>query len=390
MKRFRLVGRLILLLIPVGLFAQEVADTEGFQWGSVYVRPEASVLEAYDDRVLFDPVSGKSQSDFYTEAAAGVALNNLPARYNLSANARYGYRFYSDSVDLNDDFYDGGAAIGTDQNPFKWGLSADVTKSLNYNTTYDPSTGNGPDSILTDQPNRRSIVQGNMAYEKQISEKGSLTPGYNVQHYFQEFEGPGTAEWQIHNASLLYRHEHSEKTKFTAEGSYGLQVNDDEDGRIGTVEVGAESSMSDKVSWRASAGFSVADYELSGSGYGGILNLHVVWQATEKVSAYVFGGNDFQPGYGGGAARMVYRAGYGADWQFATRWSVSGTALHDYQESLNDNNPSLGTGEVRHFFVAQCGYTITRKLLLSFSGSYINDEFEADQTVLSLNLGYRY
>lgn len=390
MRHFRLAGLLILLLTPVGLFAQELAGPEGFQWGPVYIRPEVNVLEAYDDRVLIDSVSGNSTGDFYTEAGAGVSLNNLPARYNLSANARYGYRFYSDKIDLNDDFYDGGAAIGTDQNPLKWGLSADVRKSLNYNTAYDPSSGDGPDSILTDQPNRRSIIRGSIAYEKQISEKGSLTPGYTIQHYFQEFEGSGTAEWQIHNASLLYRHEHSEKTKFTAEGNYGLQVNDDEEGRIGTVEVGAESGMSDKVSWRASVGFSVADYEVSGTEQGGVLNLHVVWQATEKVSAYVFGGNNFQPGYGGGAARIVYRAGYGADWRFATRWSVSGSALHDYQDSLGEGPASAGVGEVRHFFLAQCNYSITRKLLLSFRGRYVNDEYEADQTVLSLSLDYTY
>ncbi len=389
MESLRSVGLLLLLLIPGGLFAQEIADVEGFQWGSMSIKPEASVLEAYDNRVLFDEMSGAT-GDFYTEVAAGIFLNNLPARYDLSAKARYGYRFYSDLGGLSDDFYDAGAAVSTDENPFKWGLSADVVKSLNYNTAYDPSTGSGPDSILTDEPSRRSIARGNIAYEKQWSEKTSIMPGYDVQHYFQEFQDSGSAEWQIHTASLQLGHGYSAKTKLTLGGSYSLQVNDDEDGRIGTVEVGAESSMSDKVVWQALVGMSAADYEVSGADQGVVSNLRVVWQATEKVSAYIFGGNDFQPGYEGGAARMAYRVGYGLGWKPATRWMVGGSVLHDYQESLGSGPASPGTGEVRHFFTANCGYDVTKKLQISFSGRYIDDEFDANQTVLGLSLGYAY
>lgn len=390
MEHSRLVGLLIPLLIPVGVFAQESADIEGVQWGGMDIRPEASVLEAYDNRVQFNETSGEAISDFYTEAAVAAALNNLSARYNLSARAQYGYRFYSENTDLNGDFYNAIVAVGTDQNPFKWGLSADVTKSLNYNTGYDPSTGEGPDSILTDAPNRLFVAQGNVAYEKQLAEKISIMPGYYIQHYFQEFQDTGTAEWQIHRGSVLLRHGYSSKTTFTLGGAYSLQVNDDEDGYVGTVEVGAESSMSDKTSWRASVGVAAADYELSGSGQSGILNLRVLWQASEKVSAYIFGGNNYQPGYGGGAARMVYRAGYGVDWQLATRWALSGSVLHDYQDTLGSSPPSPGVGEVRHFLTANCGYDITKKLLLSLSGSYVNDEVEVDQTILSLGVDYRY
>ncbi len=378
-----------LLFVPAGLFAQGIAENEEIHWGPVSIIPEASVLEAYDNRVLLDS-NDNATGDFYTEVATGVSLRNLPARYDLSANARYGYRFYSEQIDLNDDFYDAGAAVASSQNSLKWGLSGDVTKSLNYNTTYDPSTGDGPDSILVDGPNRRSVVQGSLAYEKKVSEKTAILPGYGVQHYFQEFQDSSTAEWQTHNVGVELVHEYSAKTRFAVGGDYSLQVNDDEDGYIATVEVGAESSMSDKTSWRASVGFSAADYELSGSDQGGILNLRAVWQATEKVSAYIFAGNDYQPGYDGGAARLVYRAGYGAGWQITTRWTLGGSVLHDYQDTVGSGNASPGADEVRHFFTAQCGYDITKKLQLSFSGRYINDEFEVDQTVLALSLGYTY
>jgi len=377
------------LLLPIGLVAQESTESEGFHWGPVLVRPEASVLEAYDDRVRLN-AAGAASSDFYTEAAAGVSLNNLSARYDLSADVRYGYRFYSEQTDLNDDFYGTGAAIASSQNPFKWGLSGDVEKSLNYNTAYDPSTGDGPGSILVDAPNRRSIIRGHLAYEKQVSEKISIVPGVNAQHYFQEFQDSSTAEWQIYNASVRLQHEYSPKTQFTVEGSYSAQVNDDENGNIASVEIGAASKMSDKISWRASVGFSAANYEISGSSQGGVFNLRAVWQPTEKLSAYIFGGNDYQPGYDGGGARMVYRAGYGANWQVVERWTLGGSVLHDYQDSLGGGPASPGVGEVRHFFNAQCFFNMTEKLLLAFRASYVNDEFPEDQTVLSLSLGYKY
>ncbi len=137
MEHSRSVSLLLLLLLPSGVFAQEAADVDGVQWGGMDIRPATSVLEAYDNRVQFDENSGESTSDFYTEAMAAIALSNLSARYNLSAQAGYGYRFYSDNIELNDDFYNVGGVIGADQNLFKWGLSADVIKSLNYNTTYD-------------------------------------------------------------------------------------------------------------------------------------------------------------------------------------------------------------------------------------------------------------
>ncbi len=381
---------LLVLLLPGGLFAQEVADTEGFEWGSVSIRPEAGVQEAYDNRVLLDRTSGDSTSDFYTEVAAGVVLNNLPARYDLSANALYGYRFYSDNTDLNDDFYSGGLAVSTDENAFKWGLSGNVTKSLNYNTYYDPSNGNGPDSILTDQPNRISTGQGNIGYEKPVTEKTVITPSYAVTHYYQEFEGPNTAEWQTHTASVVAGHQLSSKTELLLGGYYILQANDDEDGSIVIVGGGVSSRISDKVSWQVLGGMGYADYDLSGSDQAGLLDLKGQWQATEKVSVYAFYGNNYEPGYGGGAARLVYRAGYGANWNPALRWSLGGSVLHDYQKSLGSGPPSPGTDEVRHFFTAQCGYEIARKWQLSLLGSYINDEFEKNQTVVSLRLTYQY
>jgi len=386
----RPVVLLMLLLMPGWLFAQEAADPEGFRWGPVRIVPEARVLEAYDNRVRYNDVSGDASGDFYTEVVGGLSLNNLSARYNLSANARYGYRFYFDNTDLDDDFYDAGIAVASSQNPFKWGLSGDVAKSLNYNTAYDPSTGDGPGSILVDGSSRRSIIRGHLAYEKQVSDKISIIPGLSAQNYYQEFQDFSAAEWQTYNANVQLKHEYSTKTQFTLEGGYSAQVNNDEDGHIVSVEVGAASKMNDKISWQASVGFSAADYEVSGASQGGILNLRAAWQATEKVSAYVFAGNDYQPGFGGGGARMVYRAGYGVDWRIATRWALGGSMLHDYQDSVGGGSASPLTGEVRHFFNAQCSFDITKKLLLALGGSYVNDEFPVDQAVLSLSLDYKY
>ncbi|MCF7863813.1 MAG: hypothetical protein K9L89_03375 [Kiritimatiellales bacterium] len=385
MKTFHKAAFLSFCLIPAGLLAQEASDAGGIQWGRVSIRPEASVLEAYDNRI-FNETGG---SDFYTETAAAVSFENLPARYDLAAQAGYGYRFYSENTELNDDFYNGKASVSSDQNPLKWGLSSDLEKTLNYNNHYDPATGQGPGSILTNQPNQRVVSRGHIAYEKQVTDKTAIEPGYGVLHYYQDFQGGGTAEWQEHDASIQIRYRNSAKTLLTAEGMYSLQVNDDENGYISTVTVGIENNMTDTLSWRASVGVAAADYEVSGSDQSGIASLRLRYQPNEAISAYVFGKNDYQPGYGGGTARRVYRAGYGADWRLASRVSIGGQVLHDYEQELGSGK-ATSYGGVRHFFTAQCGYDITRKLLLSLSGSFVNDEYEQNQTVVALNLGYRY
>lgn len=371
--------------IPAGLLAQEASDAGGIQWGRVSIRPEASVLEAYDNRI-FNETGG---SDFYTETATAVSFKNLPARYDFSAQAGYGYRFYSKHTGLNDDFYNGKASVSSDQNPLKWGLSSDLEKTLNYDNYYDPATGQAPASILTDQPSRRSVSRGNIAYEKQVTDKTSIEPGCDVLHYYQDFQGGGTAEWQEYDASIQTRYRHSTKTLLTVGGMYSLQVNDDDNGSIGSVTVGIENSMTDTLTWRASIGVASADYEESGSDLSGVGSLRLFYHPNDSVSAYVFGENDYQPGYGGGAARRVYRVGYGADWRLASRFSIGGQVLHDYEQELGSGN-ATSYGGVRHFFTAQCGYDITRKLLLSLSGSFVNDEYEQNQTVVSLKLDYKY
>jgi len=390
MERPRLAELILVLSIPAGLLAQDGSAPGGVEWGAVAIHPEASILGAHDNRVQFDRTSGKATSDFYSEVAGGLSIENLSARYSLSANGSYGYRFYTGNPDLNDDFYGIGGAVASGENPLKWGLSADIAKMLNYDTGYNPSTGDGPGSILVDGPNRSLTIQGNIGYEKQLTEKSSIVPGYNLQHHYQELPDSGTAEWQIHDLNIELQKKHSAKTQLTARGDYSLQVNNDENGSIGTIEVGAGSRMSEKVSWQASLGYSVANYEISGRDQSGVVNLRIFWQATEKVSAYVFGGNDYQPGYDSGAARMVYRVGYGASWSPFLRWVLGGSVLHDYQDSVGGGSASPGAGEVRNFLDAHCTYRIARRLLLSFSGRYVDDDLEASQTVFSLGLDYKY
>lgn len=378
---------LLALLLPAGAFSQAM-EADGIYWGGMHIRPEASVEEAYDSRVQIDD-NGNAQDDCYTEVAAAIMLQNQPARYNLSAKAAYGYRYYSEYNDLNDDFYNTGASFSSDENPVKWGLSADLDKTLNYNTDYNPTTGKGPGSIITNAPNKRFVGQGNVSYERNVAEKTAIVPGYRFLYYHQEFDGGGSAEWQAHSADLQVKHQYSPKTVLSAGVAYSLQVNDDDDGSIGTVFVGAENSLTEKISWGAQAGVSAADYEKSGSGIAGVAKLRLLWQVTEKFSVYAFGGNDFQPGYEGGAARMVYRVGSGVDWQVSSRWIIGGQVLLDNENSLNGNGTTTGDN-VRTFLNAQCAYRVTKKITTSLNGSWVNDEYKEDQIVVALNLNYSY
>ncbi len=387
MKRIG-IGFLTLALSTSLLPAQELNSEKGFELGIFRIRPEASVLGAYDDRVTIDPSGSDADGDTYGEVAAGLHLDNTDARFDVSGQALLGYRFYNEYTGLDNSFYDFGAAVASAQNPLKLGLSAYLKKTLNYDTT----VGEGDlAATLTRNPSTRFSARGNVAYEKRVSDKTTITPGYDLWYYLQNFDEPGRPddEWMEHRGGLELGYDYSKKTVFTLSGYYSLQLTEEEDGHIGTVVVGARSRVTEKTQWIAQIGVATADYELSGTGESVVSRVRATWQATEKVFVYVFGGNSFQPRSGGGGAQLVYRLGYGVNWRVVSRWSLGAQILHDYEESLT-NPVGGGSDEVRHFFSAETSYNLTRQFTLSLTGRYVNDEFEVDQAVVSLGIGYRY
>ncbi len=380
------VSSLLLSLLATGILA---AGPDGFQWGSAVFRPEASVLGAYDNRALRNAdgyVAGT-----YAEWLAGLSLNNLPAMINYSATGRYGQRYYTESSGLDSSFYTLRGAVASGDSPLIWSLSTDWSRTLDYNSGYDPESGQQPDSILTSEDSIRSVSEGTLGYDIKISDASSLRPSYALQHYYQTFQSSSNAEWQIHQADVQYRRKQSEATVLTVGGTYGLQVNGEEEGSVASVTLGLERKVSAKTSLLASIGYSFADYELSGTDQGVVSNLRGSWSMTEKISVYLFGGNDFQPGYGGGAARWVYRLGYGMNWSALEKISLQASVLHDYQDVIGSNvsnDPSLGT--LRSFFDASLNYSIWSKITSGLSYRYVRDELTPDQQVVALQLGYVY
>lgn len=384
MKSLGIIAPCIVLLAATA-FAQ---GPNGMRLGNLELRPEAGVLAAYDDRVFDGPAA---DGDLYAEAAAGVRLNNLPAWIDFTAAAYYGYRFYNEYTGLNDDFYTVMAALESREDPIKWGLLADWRKSLNYNTTYDPGSGRPPDSILNNEPNRRLNVEGDVAYDWLISDNSSLRPGYRVNHYNQEFQSGETAEWQIHRVGIQYRRGLGETHIVYVGAAYSLQANDDEDGFVGSAVVGAEGEITEKTSWNVEIGYAHADYELSGKDDGVVSVLRGLWQATDKISVYAFGGNDFQPGYQGGAARWVARVGYGLNWRILEKLELRGSVLHDYQEAIG-GNPVYDQvlGELRTFMAVSAEYRFTDRFSSELGYRHNRDEKNPDQNIIFLSATYAY
>lgn len=375
------------LLVPTLVLAQQVHDEAGFEWGPLRIRPEAEARGAYDNRVAIDPL-GDAEDDLYGELAAALYMENLPARYDFSAYAGYGYRLYNDYSVLDDDFYKAGVAIASDNQPLKMGLASRLKKSLDYDTVYEDSSGSEPGAILTGDPSTRYTTEARVAYEKSLTDKTTIAPGYDVWHYFQDFTGQEDAEWLVHRLSLQLGYGYTEKTRLFLTGDYRLQVNDEEDGSIGSVLVGAEGRITEKTRWLAHIGVAAADYELSGTDQGIVGLLRGNWDITEKVSAYAYGSSDFQPGYDGDGARRVYRLGYGGVWRIIDRWSLDAQVLHDYQEELGD--AASGDDEVKNFISVRTEYALMQRLALAASIRYIMDEQEADQTIAALSAVYRY
>ena len=379
-------------MVFCGVATLALAENEGaIQWGNMVLKPSTSVVGAYDDRVNLLP-DDKADGDFYADIEAGLRLENLPARFNLKANAFYGYRFYDENTDSDGDFYRGGGLLASSENPFKWEIRAGVAKTLSYDTDYDPAEDNRPASIISDTPNRRTDLQGTLSYDVPLTERTALRPQYSILHYYQEFEGSSSSvNYLVHQAGLQLRRKYSEHTTFAAGGSYGVQLNNEEKGRVATVSAGVESRVTDRVTWLAELGYSYGDYEISGRDHGPVSHIRGNWTITDKVSAYVFGGNEFQPGYGDTGARLTYRLGYGVGWGFAEKMALRVSMLHDYQDEVGNNtstDPVIGV--VRHFFDTGITYQFYRRLNADLGYRYVNDEKKPDQQIVSLRLAYSY
>lgn len=383
MKTYGVFFLFILFVLLAGNSARSEAS-EGVELGNLVFHPEVGVAGTYDNRVLTAP----AESDFYSEASAGLEINNLPARYNLAAFGRYGQRFYSEYTELDDDFYSVGAGLKSEQQLLKLSVSADYRKTLNYDSIYNPATGGGADGVLTDLPSKRSNTRGAISYDWMVSDRMSLVPGYGVWHNYQKADGSDEvdAEWVVHDVSLPMRYALSDKTYLSAGGSASLQVNKEEDGIIGTVFVRADSRATEKTTYGIMVGVSGADYEESGTDARAVSDARIAWRTTEKVSIYVFGGNGFRPGYSGGPARMVYRAGYGVKWEFLENWFFDGQGLHDYEQAIGSDPEDIVDGGVQHFFTGRIGYSLPRYADISAVARFVNDEEDEDRTTLSLRL----
>jgi outer membrane scaffolding protein for murein synthesis (MipA/OmpV family) len=115
------------------------------------------------------------------------------------------------------------------------------------------------------------------------------------------------------------------------------------------------------------------------------------WQATDKISTYAFAGNDFQPGYDGGAARWVARLGYGINWAVTEKLDLRGTAFHDYQEAIAGNAAyDQVQGELRTFLAASARYQFTDRFSSEFGVRHNNDEKDPEQNIVFVNVSYDY
>ncbi|MEN7973465.1 MAG: hypothetical protein ABFR47_06485 [Verrucomicrobiota bacterium] len=376
----------VALLLPSLVQAQRMRDEEGVVWGSFRIRPVAEALGAYDNRVLVDELSGDAEGDLYAELTGALYFENLPAQYDFSAYTAYGYRFYRDYIGLDDDFYKAGVAVASSQNPLKLGVSAFLKKTLDYDTMYEVSSGQEPGAILTGNPSTRYTATANVAYERNLAGKTSIEPGYEARYYFQDFQDEDDAEWVEHRAGLRIGYDYSEKTRLFLTGYYLFQTAENEEGSIGAATLGAEGRFSGKTSWRAHVGIAAADYEHSGTDQGLVGLLRGNWEITEKLSAYIYGSSNYQPGYGGSNAREVQRLGYGANWRIVSRWRIMVQVLHDYREELD----RPGGGEVGNFISAETGYDLTKRFTVGGRVRYAMDEEEHDQAVVALSAVYRY
>jgi len=387
-KIYGYLAVLFLMLCPGAGFAQNELDELGFELGIFRIKPEVRAAGAYNDRVVIN--GSEAEGDLYGEAEAYLDVENTDARYDVGAWASYGHRSYDDFSVLDDNFYGAGGEIASREDALKFGLSGYLKKTLDYDVRSNDSSGSGLGAILSPNTSKRTSVIADVGYELQLTEKSAIMPGYEGRYYYQDFAQQEDAEWQEHEASLTLGYGIASRTVLTLSGNYNTQITDEETGSIASLLLGAKSRATEKIDWTASLGIAAADYEITGTDQSWVGSVRARWQATEKISAYVFGRSNYRPGYSGGGARQVYRAGYGANWRVVDRLRLDVQMLHDYDESIQSGTGASGSNTVRHFFTGRVDYDLTRHILLGLSGQYINDEEEMDQMIVSLQAALRY
>ena len=381
--KFPWISLWLSLAVSTSILAQSSGTREGLKLGPLIVRPSIDAEAGYDDRASI--VAGKGVEEVYSQWGAAVGLSNDAARYGFTADAKYGQRYYRDNSELNDDFYSLGASLSSARNSIQWGLASSLTKSLSYNTLVDSTAAEAPVGILTDETTRNITASAGLSYEHAITERTGISPYVGATHFFQDLGTQTNAEWQTYNAGCEVAFAYSDRTLLSLVADHGVQVNDDEDGSVSSLTVGSRSRATDNITWDAEIGFASADYDISGTDQGLTANLRIIWQLTEKVSMYAFGGQDYQPGYDGNGAREVYRAGYGADWQLSPRWSFSGQGLHNYEKNIGAGSGDLYDG-VEHFYSISTTHSLTDRAAVSCGINYANDEYEVDQLIYYIRL----
>ena len=388
MNNYALIFALVSSILLDVCRAQE-SEQEGIRLKGLTLRPNLSGNVSYDDRVEFDATTGNASDDVYAEVSVGAELYNQPAVVSLVARANYGWREYNENDQSSGDFYDAGIVLNSSEYALSWLLGADFVKALDYNFSYDPESGREPDSILSSEPNERWVFRGNADYFIPISDNLNVVPGYAGEHYYQEFETSDTAEWQTHALRVAVNRVVSDRTTLLLGGWYEQQVNAGDDGSISVLGVGVDYNVSRRTVINFRGGVGYADYELSGSDMSGLIDVRGGWTPKENLTTYVFFSNSYEPGFGGGAARMLYRIGYGAGWKFARKMTLSGSGLHDYAEAVGSGESDF-YGGVRHFFSGEFSVELIRDWDAAFSMSWVNDEIEEDQRILSIRTTYRY
>ena len=333
---------------------------------------------------------GAASENFFSELFVQGAIANPPSVYHWVADGRYGRRLFSNDEIVGGYFYDAGVSLGTERRPLFWSSSIGISRTLRYRTAYNSESEMAPSSILVRQANTRRDFRFRCSYDRKLFTKTSIVPEFRFSEYWQEdVNSENVYSAQSYETSLELMHQYSAITRVGVGSGYKIQVNRRETGRVDSVFASFDYKLSEKTALNSRLGYSWASYKESGGARGLNFRCKGDWGATEKLNVYVFGESSFKPGYGGGAARKLYRLGYGTSWLISDRSSVSLALLHDYQMALkeNVNNPD-SYGEVRHFLSLTATHSPVDRLRVNLGFRYEKDEFPDAQTEVFLSAVY--
>ena len=329
------------------------AQEEGIKLGAMQFHPFVAMELTSDDNV-FQTADGLD--DTYMEWSAGARLNRETDTFLFDSSAWYAHRMYSEYDERDANRWGIAGRVRGESDKTFGTLMLDMRQVEDYDQA--PVYGDVPsgfegtvdvafDRTAGNEPRRIFDALAGGGYL--LSDALSIMGGYSF-YAVDYYEGSTPLDGWVENAlGLEVSGKMTDKAVVFVNTQFGAQTGDGapfgDQAEVFTARLGVKNKLTDKSTLRAALG--VTHYNTSMDNYTEpSFELNGLWNATEKVTVFIYGRNEVQPVGNGSDIQMSARGSTGVNYAFSRVLSmvVSGSMVYD--RYLNDTTlPGGQTGK---------------------------------------------